>query len=80
MRDFAITFADMKIPSLHSRSSDYHLNNLAQLRYNSFTVFLVNAKLIKSPKIINAGILPGIHVKLFSLIPQFISLSLSLFF
>ena len=76
MKDFAITFVDMKIPSLHSRSSDYDLNNLARLRYNSFTLFLVNAKLIKSPKIINAGILPGIHVKIFSLIPQFISLSL----
>lgn len=58
MKDFAITFADMKIPSLHSRSSDYHLNNVAQLRYNSFTLFLVNANLIKSPKIINAEILP----------------------
>lgn len=73
MKDFAITFVDMKIPSLHSRSSDYHLNNVAQLRYNSF---MVNANLIKSHKIINAAILPGIHVKLFSLIPQFISLSL----
>lgn len=70
MKDFAITFVDMKIPSLHSRSSDYHLNNVAQLRYNSF---MVNANLIKSHKIINAAILPGIHVKLFSLIPQFIS-------
>ena len=72
MRDFAITFADMKILYFHSRSLVYDFNNLVQLRYNLFTLFLVNPNLIKSPKIINAGILPGIHVKLFSLIPQFI--------